>query len=291
MDPALDYAYSNDVTVVCASGNDGSRKNVSYPAIYPTTIAVGATDADSMVTRYSNKGEGLDIVAPGGDTSKDINGDGYGDGVLQETYINGSWGYYFFQGTSMASPHVAAVAAMLYASGTATNPVSAYAALTSTALDLEDAGYDKVSGYGLVQAYDALNFVGCSDDDGDGFTTCGGDCDDSNSSINPGMAEDCNDGIDNNCDGFTDEEDDTCGSGTCTDVDGDGWCVEDGDCNDGDPSIHPGMAEVCDDGIDNNCNLSIDENCEVDCVTKREPCSSDTECCSGKCHPIKNICL
>jgi serine protease len=59
MDPALDYAYDNGVTVVCASGNDSSRKNVSYPAIYPTTIAVGAVDFSGTVTRYSNKGYGF----------------------------------------------------------------------------------------------------------------------------------------------------------------------------------------------------------------------------------------
>ena len=44
VDPALDYAYAHNVTVCVASGNDGSRKNISYPAIYPTCIAVGATD-------------------------------------------------------------------------------------------------------------------------------------------------------------------------------------------------------------------------------------------------------
>jgi serine protease len=63
IDPALDYAFTNGVTVVCASGNDGHRKNVSYPAIYPTTIAVGSTDYRNRVTRYSNKGTGLDLYS------------------------------------------------------------------------------------------------------------------------------------------------------------------------------------------------------------------------------------
>jgi serine protease len=262
VDPALDYAYANRVTVVCASGNDGSRRNVGYPASYTTTIAVGATDYLNNVTRYSNKGSGLDIVAPGGDTSVDRNGDGYVDGVLQETYINGSWGYYFFQGTSMASPHVAAVAAMLYATGVATTPDAVYTALTSTALDLGDVGYDSTSGWGLVQAYNALNYGSgqCTDADGDSFESdaCGGtDCNDGRADIYPGADEVC-DGADNDCDGSIDEG---C-SGGCTDADADGWCVEDGDCDDSDPQIYPGHNDTKGrwgrDGVDNDCNGIID---------------------------------
>jgi serine protease len=99
VDPALDHAYMNHVTVVCAAGNDGSRANVGYPAIHPTTIGVGGTDYANKIARYSNRGEGLDLVAPGGDSTKDLNGDGYMDGVLQETHQSGEWGYWFFTGT------------------------------------------------------------------------------------------------------------------------------------------------------------------------------------------------
>jgi serine protease len=260
MDTALDYAYDNGVTVVCASGNDGSRKNVSYPAIYPTTIAVGAVDFQSKVTRYSNRGDGLDIVAPGGDVSSDRNNDGYGDGVLQETYINGAWGYWFFEGTSMASPHVAAVAAMLYLDDPANNPDSVYEALTSKAQDLNDPGFDSTSGHGLVQAYDALKYVpgSCTDADGDGFCA-DADCDDNDPAINPGTSEICGDGIDNNCDGAIDEG---CDGSGCTDADGDGWCVEDGDCDDNDPHVYPGHQDKRGrwgrDGVDNDCNGIID---------------------------------
>ena len=157
MDPALDAAYQADVTVVAASGNDGHRKNVGYPAIYPSVIAVGATDARNVVTRYSNKGTGLDIVAPGGDTGRNDNGDTYVDGVLQETNYNGAWGHYFLDGTSMASPHVAAIAALLIANGAST-PDEVFLALSSTTTDLGSAGYDSKSGHGLVQAYSALTF-------------------------------------------------------------------------------------------------------------------------------------
>lgn len=164
LDVELDYAYSHGVTVVCASGNDGSLANVSYPAIYPTTIAVGATDFNNNVTGYSNRGEGLDIVAPGGDLTKDLNGDGYPDGIVQETVSSGAWGYYFLQGTSMASPHVAAVAAMLMAYDPGLTASRVRQILTATALDLYGAGYDSTSGYGLVQAYDALRGTDADND-------------------------------------------------------------------------------------------------------------------------------
>ncbi|MGR3317342.1 MAG: S8 family serine peptidase [Candidatus Anammoxibacter sp.] len=260
MDSALDYAYNNGVTVVCAAGNDGFKKNVSYPAIYPTTIAVGAVDLQSKVTRYSNRGDGLDIVAPGGDNTKDLNGDGFADGVLQETFdSNGVWSYWFYSGTSMSSPHVAAVAAMLYATGIATDADSAYSALTSTAKDLGNSGYDSTSGYGLVQAFTALGgVVSCIDADSDGY--CNDvDCNDNDPAVNPGAAEICGDGIDNNCDGVIDED---CPTSGCTDNDGDGWCVEDGDCDDNNAHVYPGHPDKKGkwgrDGLDNDCNGIID---------------------------------
>ncbi|MDJ0806845.1 MAG: S8 family serine peptidase [Gammaproteobacteria bacterium] len=212
IDPALDYAYDNNVTVVCAAGNEG-RDHVGYPALYPTTIAVGATDYADKLASYSNSGLGLDVVAPGGDVYADLNSDGYPDGVLQETRIDGAWGYWFFDGTSMASPHVAAVAAMLISYGVAGTPDEVYETLTSTALDLGDAGFDPVYGHGLVQAHAALTGTVseppvCTDADGDGWCVEDGDCDDNNSSVYPGAPDSRRgrdrDGIDNDCDGIID---------------------------------------------------------------------------------------
>ena len=198
LDVELDYAHSQGVTVVCASGNDRSRQNVSYPAIYPTTIAVGATDFNNNVTGYSNRGEGLDIVAPGGDLLKDLNGDGFADGILQETLINGFWGYYFYEGTSMASPHVAAVVAMLIAFDSTLTPDFVYQILTTTALDLGQMGHDTTSGYGLVQAYNSLIAAG-----GDGDADVDGmpDSWESSQGLNPYDPSDAVDDPDG--DGFT----------------------------------------------------------------------------------------
>ena len=89
------------------------------------------------------------------------------------------------------------------------------------------------------------------DVDGDGYDETV-DCDDGDSSINPGASEICEDGIDQDCDGV----DDTC---PAVDADGDGY-DETEDCDDGDSSINPGATEVCEDGIDQNCD-GVDDTC------------------------------
>lgn len=156
---ALAYAYNNGVTCIAASGNNG-QNGVLYPAAYNAyVIAVGATQYDKTRAPYSNYGSSLDVMAPGGNTNVDQNGDGYGDGVLQQTFkLSGStvqWGYYFYQGTSMATPHVSGVAALLYSNGV-TTPDGIRNTLQSTAIDLGATGWDIYYGYGLINAYNAL---------------------------------------------------------------------------------------------------------------------------------------
>jgi serine protease len=156
---ALDAANDN-VTIAVASGNDGATGGVSYPASHPNTLSVGATGFDNAIAPYSNQGNDLDIVAPGGNTGVDLNGDGYGDGILQETRLlsQGSmkWGYYFFQGTSMATPHVAAAAALLISANTSLDRAGVLSKLQSSAIDLGAPGKDSVFGHGLIQTADSL---------------------------------------------------------------------------------------------------------------------------------------
>jgi serine protease len=134
---------------------------VSYPAAYDDyCIAVGATRYDEAVAYYSNGGPSLDLTAPGGDLTGDQNEDGYADGVLQQTFGNNptDWGYWFYQGTSMAAPHVSGVAALLIAYAVATTPDEVREALQSTAEDKGAAGWDPEYGWGIVNAYEALTY-------------------------------------------------------------------------------------------------------------------------------------
>jgi gliding motility-associated-like protein len=91
--------------------------------------------------------------------------------------------------------------------------------------------------------------------DGDGATTCNGDCDDNNSLVNPAAVE-ISDTIDNNCNGEIDE-------GINPDNDGDGFSEADGDCDDTNANINPDAIELCN-GIDDNCNTQVDEGFDID---------------------------
>jgi len=128
------------------------------------------------------------------------------------------------------------------------------------------------------------------DIDGDGWTSCDGDCDDANAAIHPGASEQCN-GLDDNCDGApgADEVDaDSDGFLACEecddtnpalnegDWDGDGWTTCDGDCDDDNSSVFPSASEVCDDGIDNDCDGLIDL-LDDDCFTGDDDTASDDD--------------
>ncbi|MEM8832888.1 MAG: DUF5942 domain-containing protein, partial [Cyanobacteria bacterium P01_G01_bin.19] len=109
MEEAIKYAHSKGVTIIAAAGNE-NRNSSSYPARYPDVISVSAIDSAGQKAPYSNFGAGVDISAPGGSES----------GKIVQNTVNPRTGesvFAGFQGTSMAAPHVAGVAALIRATG------------------------------------------------------------------------------------------------------------------------------------------------------------------------------
>jgi serine protease len=136
--------------VVVSVGNTAGK--VSYPAACPDAVAVGAVRFDGKVAPYSNHGRAVDIVAPGGDSSRDQNRDGYEDSILQETYA-GVWSFSFFEGTSMAAAHVSGVAALVLETYPDAN---VRRMLLRSSRDLGPDGKDPYYGKGAVDAQAAV---------------------------------------------------------------------------------------------------------------------------------------
>lgn len=164
---AVARAVSAGIVVVAAAGNE-SVGTVDVPAALPNVIAVGAGDGRKHLAPYSNFGPRLDVVAPGGDFDRDDDGDGYPDGILQQTFDPDTvfkegryddFHLFFFEGTSQATPHVAALAALLVRQGI-TDPMAVRAAIQSTAEDLGSPGRDDTFGYGLIRPEKALSGLG-----------------------------------------------------------------------------------------------------------------------------------
>jgi len=141
MQEAIDYAHSKGAVVVAAAGN-AARNAAEYPARYRHVIGVSALDASGNKAAYSNFGAGIDLSAPGGL----VEGDNKLGGILQNT-INPETGesvFEAFQGTSMAAPHVAGVAALVKAVGIA-NPDEVEEVLKQSAMSVQD---DTLNHYG-----------------------------------------------------------------------------------------------------------------------------------------------
>ena len=165
---AVEEAYRQGITFVCAAGNDFEEGSpTAYPAAYDELcIAVGAVRYDMDRAPYSNVGAYVDVVAPGGDLRVDQDGDGFVDGILQQTFVGppDDFAYWFFQGTSMATPHVAGLAALV-ASGGITDPDAIRLAIEATAVDLGPPGWDPEYGWGAIDAAAAVAYHAREDPD------------------------------------------------------------------------------------------------------------------------------
>lgn len=145
---AVNYALSEGVIVVAAAGNNRATDNATnYPAAYPGVVAVASTEREDTSSSFSNTGPYVDIAAPGGRILSTVPG-----------------GYAYLSGTSMATPYVAAAAALVVdiTGGTVTTE-QFERRVTGTAWDLGAAGWDDEFGYGLTNPYRLL----CS------LSTCG----------------------------------------------------------------------------------------------------------------------
>ncbi len=141
MESALTKAVTNGTVVVAAAGNDSLKDAFTYPADYDQCISVIALDQGGTVrASYSNWGEKKDISAPG---SK-----------IYSIALSDSYAYK--NGTSMASPVVSAVVAMVLYVNPRLSVDEVKDVLYTTATDIYDEGKDSDSGYGRVNAYDAV---------------------------------------------------------------------------------------------------------------------------------------
>jgi len=152
------------VVVVAASGNTGDGR-VLYPAAFPDVLSVGAARLDAVsgyaVASYSNTGDALDLVAPGGMAFQDVNGDGLWDGDLAQSFPPGSptqISWWLFAGTSPATAHASAAAATLIGSGV--SPAAVRPLLQATVADMSPNGWDPSTGSGRLQTGAALARAG-----------------------------------------------------------------------------------------------------------------------------------
>jgi thermitase len=137
---AVAYAQGKGALIVAAAGNNG-RNQLFYPAAYPGVIGVAATDSSDQRASFSNFGSHVDIAAPG------------------VSILSTEWSWYYYKsGTSMATPHVAGVAGLVWTVWCRAPATMILDILLSTARDLGDPGWDPFYGYGRVDAEAAIRW-------------------------------------------------------------------------------------------------------------------------------------
>lgn len=139
---ACQYAVARNVLLIAASGNEGAQ-SVNYPAALNECAAVGALDRHSIAADFSNRGAQLELTAPGVDVVSTAPGG---------NFVSAS-------GTSMATPEVTGVAALLFVHDPTLTASEVRGLLAASSIDLGTAGRDVTYGYGLVNARRALDLA------------------------------------------------------------------------------------------------------------------------------------
>lgn len=155
---AIQRVYAKDIPIVAASGNDGSDgADDGSPSKYPEVFSVGSISSNGERSYFSNYGSALDFMAPGhrvgslmsSEYSLFIPEEDVTQDLPNETYAA-------LSGTSMATPHVAGIVALLKSMKKNLTPAEIYNLLRDSAHDMGDVGKDDLTGYGLVDAGQAL---------------------------------------------------------------------------------------------------------------------------------------
>lgn len=168
-DNALAYAYNHGVVLFAATGN-GNSSTIQYPSNHPNVISVGAASPTGQRKSTSSSdgeywwGSNYGVTTQNAANAVDV----MAPTILPATDISGTAGYssnnyyMWFNGTSCATPYAAGVAALLLSKDPTLTPAQVKAAMTSTATDMTldgGAGWDRYTGYGMVNAQGALAII------------------------------------------------------------------------------------------------------------------------------------
>jgi len=142
---AFAEAAAAGMLIIAAAGNSGNT-SYSYPASYDSVVSVAAVDSNENLASFSQRNDQVEIAAPGV--------------AVESTWATSTNSYATLSGTSMATPHVSAVAGVLWGLYPACNAADIRATMAATAKDLGAAGRDTSYGHGLVQLQAADTFMG-----------------------------------------------------------------------------------------------------------------------------------
>jgi len=220
-------------TLVGACGDDGGGPDVKQPLFEPKPECTG----EEVVAYAGSHPQAISKLEIGSTSDGfDLDGDGT-------------------PGMPDPDNKLAAVASL--ANGAIAESLSKYEiVIPMEFFDLQQAAADTCVKFALYLG----DYVVDADDDGRDAYVADGDCNDHDANIRPGMPEIPDNGKDDDCDGLADEAEDGTPSDDTSDADGDGVTIADGDCDDTNDMVAPGMAEVCHDGLDNDCDGVADRS-------------------------------